>query len=258
MRAPLYPNPSSHGHSALLRFSNSSILSAFWSVSAMSSSPFSRQCRRNASTWNAHAGFPLARRTSCFSRSTSSSRPCSASSASSRHSLLAQDDGEHAVLERVVLEDVREARRDDAHDAEVLPVDTEEEPISITPESNLQNGYTHNAQGACSRELPHPKLCLSHTKIFACVYGSRLSTKSVGVPSAFQRKFANSASFRPVRFSTLRNRAGMIMSVSMFSTCSGAAMPFSTLNGATFDGGKEPRDGTSPLLWSFLLLNPDC
>src|SRR6266404_6294526 len=56
---PLYPNPSSHGHSSLRRSSNFSTASTFWNVSPMSSNPFSKQCLRNGSVVNGIAAFPL-------------------------------------------------------------------------------------------------------------------------------------------------------------------------------------------------------
>lgn len=83
---PLYPNPSSHGQTALLRSSNAVMASSFCSVSAMSSRPFNKQWRRKGSTVKRIAGFPFSRLTSCFSRSISSSTPASASMARSLHS----------------------------------------------------------------------------------------------------------------------------------------------------------------------------
>ena len=81
--------------------------------------------------------------------------------------------------------------------------------------------------------------------IFALVYGSWLSTKSFGLPSASNRRFANRACFSPVRFSTFKNRAGVIMSVSIFSMCIGAAMPLRIVNFATFDDDSAAGRGIS-------------
>lgn len=82
---PLYPRPSNQGHVLLRLCSNVWMDCAFCSVSAISSRPFNRQCLRNGSTVKGIGGFPFALRISCFSKSTSSSRPCSASSARAVH-----------------------------------------------------------------------------------------------------------------------------------------------------------------------------
>ena len=89
-----------------------------------------------------------------------------------------------------------------------------------------------NAQGACSREDPHPKFSPLHTRRLECFHGSLLSTKS-GSSSPVLTSYRigqNKAAPRPVRSRVLRNCLGMILSVSMFDSVKGAATPLTMLN----------------------------
>src|SRR5271170_5267363 len=78
--SPLYPGPSSQGNLALLNFSNATILSSFFIVRPISSSPLTRQYFLNESISNGIVS-PFGRTISCFARSTVSSLCAFASSA---------------------------------------------------------------------------------------------------------------------------------------------------------------------------------
>jgi hypothetical protein len=83
---PLYPNPSNHGQTALLLSSKASIDDPFCKVRPISSRPLRRQCLRNGSVVNLMGALPFNLLTTSCSRSTSNSRPASASSANATQS----------------------------------------------------------------------------------------------------------------------------------------------------------------------------
>jgi hypothetical protein len=74
-----YPIPSSQGQTVVRLVSKASIASLCSRVNPISSRPLIRQCRLNGSIENLTGGWPFGRTTSCFSRSTASSRPAAAS-----------------------------------------------------------------------------------------------------------------------------------------------------------------------------------
>ena len=83
-----------------------------------------------------------------------------------------------------------------------------------------------NAQGACSRLDPHPKFSPVDTKIFDCLNGSLLRTKSgFSSPPGRYLLDQNRADPSPVLLSVLRNCLGMRRSVSTLGMERGAAIP---------------------------------
>src|SRR5215212_2619781 len=87
-----------------------------------------------------------------------------------------------------------------------------------------------NAQGACSRLEPQPKLSPA-TMILACRYGPWFSTKSgFSEPSGRKRISSNKCFASPVRLIVRRWIAGKILSVSMLIIGIGAATPVNCVN----------------------------
>mmetsp|Transcript_5226 Transcript_5226/g.16490 ORF Transcript_5226/g.16490 Transcript_5226/m.16490 type:complete len:249 (-) Transcript_5226:1212-1958(-) len=214
--------PSSHGHASDRFVSNASMASVLSSVRPMSSRPLRRLFLRNGSTSNAYAGpEPSARWTVCAARSTVSSPPAAATLSRSSTWSRGRMTGSMPFLKQLL-------KKMSANDVETR---------QRMPRSLMDHG-------ACSRDDPHPKLSPA-TRIFAAPFaqGALLSTKSarsfatdgslvVATSSGFSyRSSANAANPRPDRLIVFRNSFGMIMSVSMFSMSSDAAMPVSVVNG---------------------------
>ena len=90
---------------------------------------------------------------------------------------------------------------------------------------------SRSARGACSRELPQPKLGPVTTKIFGHRYGSLLSTESgLSVPSLLKRSSTKNVDLRPVRLIVLRNYLGMIASILRSNNLLARLCPSTLLN----------------------------
>mmetsp|Transcript_64449 Transcript_64449/g.153820 ORF Transcript_64449/g.153820 Transcript_64449/m.153820 type:complete len:207 (-) Transcript_64449:1466-2086(-) len=91
--------------------------------------------------------------------------------------------------------------------------------------------WSNNAQGACSRDEPQPKLS-PQTRMLDLRYGCRFRTNSGSsvVPSGLYRISKKALLPKPVRLIVLRNCLGMIMSVSTFCMSRGAGTPFNVVN----------------------------
>mmetsp|Transcript_2513 Transcript_2513/g.4267 ORF Transcript_2513/g.4267 Transcript_2513/m.4267 type:complete len:224 (+) Transcript_2513:159-830(+) len=176
---------------------------SFSMVRPMSSRPFSRQCFLNASTSNLITS-PSEVVISCASRSTvmRAFSPFSASAISTSTCSCGSTIGSMPFLKLLL-------KKMSAKD-----VDT----ITLMPKSS-------SAQGACSREEPQPKLSPA-IRICALRYCGLFSTKSgISVPSRLNRISSNRLAPKPVRAMDFKNTFGMIMSVSIFTSGIGAAIP---------------------------------
>ena len=100
-----------------------------------------------------------------------------------------------------------------------------------------------SAQAACSRDDPAPKLAPASSTIRPAISG-RLRTKSArGVPSPSYRQSANRPSPIPDLPVPLRNRAGMIWSVSTLSTGSGMSLLVKGRSGSGIGSPPIPSGG---------------